>query len=294
MTVNCRRTLVSLLVCILLAGSVHSQTETRRPFAKLDQEVRSQSGGWSGDKEKLSTVFADERRNLGSSFESALMEYIANDAEKHYWISLFLEDPDYLHGSKPLPSLSMLLVEEGLSLLRDKTDQESVGLSLSLNVVGAVFAQKLGLRALAISHKKDVELRLSQNGDWGGFFPALGKDERKLYDELPSPIQRVASAIPVGSSAAERPKTRVSGGVLNGRAINLPHPSYPRVDASGEVTVGIVYDEAGKVIWAQAMSGPEPLRKPAEEAARKATFPPFALEGKPEKVSGILIYRFVR
>src|SRR5258707_8959771 len=102
------RILVGLF--LLATSVVHAQPQTRAPFAILDEQVRSQPGGWNGDKSKLSTVFAAELQRLGSEFESALMKYIANDAEKHYWISLFLEDESYLHGSKPLPHLAMLII----------------------------------------------------------------------------------------------------------------------------------------------------------------------------------------
>ena len=247
---------------LLATSAVDAQQQTRAPFANLDEQIRTQPGGWNGDKSKLSTVFAAERQRLGSEFESALMKYIVNDAEKHYWISLFLEDSSYLHGNKPLPYLSMLIIEQGLTLLRDKTDDDSVGLSLSLNVFGSVLAQKLSLNTLAISHKNEAERRLAENAEWGGYFPAMSEEEIKLYDGLPSAIKRVRSLLPVGEADPDRPKTRVSGGVLNGRAINLPLPSYPRVDASGEVMVSVVYDETGKVIWARAMSGPTLLQKP--------------------------------
>ena len=279
---------------LLATSAINAQQQTRAPFAILDEQVRNQPGGWNGDKSKLSTVFAAERQRLGSAFESDLMKYIADDPERHYWISSFIEDSSYLHGNKPLPYLSMLIIEEGLTLLRDKTDDDSVGLSLSFNVIGAVLAQKLGLNTLAISHKNEAERRLAENEDWGGYFPAMSEEEIKLYDNLPSSIKRVLSLRATVLNAPDKPKTRVSGGVLNDRAINLPLPSYPRVDASGEVMVSVVYDENGKVIWARAMSGPTLLQKPAEDAARKATFPPFKLEGKLEKVSGVLIYRFVR
>jgi hypothetical protein len=72
-------------------------------------------------------------------------------------------------------------------------------------------------------------------------------------------------------------------------------PHYPpHVDASGQVVVSIVYDEGGKVICARAISGPPQLLESAVEAALKTVFPPFTLEGKPEKVSGVLVYKFVR
>ncbi len=88
----------------------------------------------------------------------------------------------------------------------------------------------------------------------------------------------------------------VSGGVLNGKAINLPSPTYPdtakRMRLSGIVTVEVVVDEIGNVISAQATSGPALLRDTAIQAALKARFSATKLSGQPVKVSGIINYKF--
>jgi TonB family protein len=88
----------------------------------------------------------------------------------------------------------------------------------------------------------------------------------------------------------------VSGGVLNGRALNLPAPSYPdsarRMRTEGIVTVEVVLDENGKVISAQATGGPIGLREAATQAAMKAKFSPTKLSGQPVKVTGIISYKF--
>jgi TonB family protein len=88
----------------------------------------------------------------------------------------------------------------------------------------------------------------------------------------------------------------VEGGVLNSKAVSLPKPVYPeeakRLRASGRVTVRVVVDENGKVISAQAIDGPLPLRESAEAAARKATFAPTEKDGITVKVSGTLTYDF--
>ena len=287
---------LGLAICFFLAtvGGI-TQQQTREPFAELQRQVEKQQGGWNGDKSVLSAIFDKERRQLGDQFEIELLKYIAGDAEKHYWISSFLEEPDYLHGNRPLPYLSLIIMEEGSNLLRDKTDQDSVGLTLSFNVIATVLSQKLGFTTLAISHKADAEHRLLSNGDWGAFFPAMNKDDRKLYDSVSSGIKSVRTTLPSDSSP-DRPKTKVSAGVLNGRAKSLPLPRYPPQsgEVSGQVVVSIVFDETGRVIWAHAISGHPLLQKAAEDAAFKATFPPFKLEGKPEKVSGVLIYNFVK
>ena len=88
----------------------------------------------------------------------------------------------------------------------------------------------------------------------------------------------------------------ISGGVLNGKAIFLPAPSYPdsakRMRTSGIVTVEVVVDETGKVISAEATSGPVILRDVAVQAATKAKFSATKLSGQPVKVTGLINYKF--
>jgi len=88
----------------------------------------------------------------------------------------------------------------------------------------------------------------------------------------------------------------VSGGVLNGTAITLPPPVYPepakRMRTQGVVEVSVVLDETGKVISANAISGPTILREAAVQAALKARFSPTKLSGQPVKVSGTINYKF--
>ncbi len=89
----------------------------------------------------------------------------------------------------------------------------------------------------------------------------------------------------------------VSGGVLNGKAIDLPKPSYPAaakaVKAAGMVTVQATVDENGNVVSANAVSGHPLLRQAAEEAAHQAKFAPTLLSGKAVKISGVIVYNFV-
>ncbi len=88
----------------------------------------------------------------------------------------------------------------------------------------------------------------------------------------------------------------VSGGVLNGKAISLPAPSYPdsarRMRITGTVSIEVVVDENGKVISAQAISGPPALRDAALQAALKAKFSATMLSGSPVKVTGAINYKF--
>lgn len=101
---------------------------------------------------------------------------------------------------------------------------------------------------------------------------------------------------PPKATPTPAPKTIVSGGVLNGKAISLPKPTYPATartaHASGAVNVQVTIDESGNVISATAVSGPVLLRAAAVSAARGARFSPTKLSGVPVKVTGTIIYNF--
>ena len=89
----------------------------------------------------------------------------------------------------------------------------------------------------------------------------------------------------------------ISGGVLNGKAISLPKPSYPPIaraaHAAGTVVVQVLIDENGNVVSAHAVSGHPLLQAVAVSAARQARFSPTKLSGQPVKVTGVIQYNFV-
>jgi TonB family protein len=110
-----------------------------------------------------------------------------------------------------------------------------------------------------------------------------------------SPVVGMESEPP--PSPAPKPILKpVSGGVLNGMALSLPAPGYPetakRMRVAGTVVVEVVIDENGKVISAEATSGPITLRDAAVLAAQRARFSPTKLSGQPVKVSGVINYKF--
>ena len=85
---------------------------------------------------------------------------------------------------------------------------------------------------------------------------------------------------------------------MNDKAINLPEPAYPpaarAVRAAGAVNVQITVDENGNVISASAVSGHPLLRAAAVAAARGAKFKPALANGKPTKVTGVLVFNLGR
>jgi TonB family protein len=104
----------------------------------------------------------------------------------------------------------------------------------------------------------------------------------------------VESESAAGEAMSKEP---IRGGVLNGKAISLPQPSYPPIAraarASGTVLVQIVVDERGCIQTARAASGHPLLQAAAVQAAQQACFTPTRLSGQRVKVSGVITYNFL-
>ncbi|HEX6183961.1 MAG TPA: TonB family protein [Pyrinomonadaceae bacterium] len=117
--------------------------------------------------------------------------------------------------------------------------------------------------------------------------PAAGGPAVSSEGEAPA-----APSVPLRSG----PLRPISGGILNGKAVSLPAPSYPdaarRARISGVVEVEVVIDINGKVISAKALRGPGLLQQSAEMAAKLARFTPTLLSGQPMKVVGVITYNF--
>jgi Ca-activated chloride channel family protein len=112
----------------------------------------------------------------------------------------------------------------------------------------------------------------------------------------PSPSPTPPPAAPEKKEEARR--TLVSGGVLNGKALNLPRPVYPPVARTsgvvGTVIIEVTIDERGSVADVRVLSGHPLLQKAALAAARQAKFSPTILSGEPVRVKGTINYTFSR
>lgn len=110
------------------------------------------------------------------------------------------------------------------------------------------------------------------------------------------PVVKSETEAPAAPPVRTGPLKPISGGILNGKATNLPAPSYPdmakRARASGIVEVEVVIDITGKVISAKAVKGHSLLLLSAEQAAKLARFTPTLLSGQPVRVTGTITYNF--
>lgn len=100
----------------------------------------------------------------------------------------------------------------------------------------------------------------------------------------------------VSTSAAVEADKLTDVGLINNKALSLPGPAFPvnwrKTATPITVTVEVVVDETGRVIYARAVEGPQELRRVAEDAARRAGFLPFRAARRPFKAKGLLSYSF--
>lgn len=101
---------------------------------------------------------------------------------------------------------------------------------------------------------------------------------------------------PITKTLEPKPQGPVSGGVVNGKAIDLVTPNYPAAARSlgikGQVRVQVLIDEEGNVVSASVVSGHPLLKESAVRAARASTFTPTTLSKHKVKVTGVIIYNF--
>jgi Gram-negative bacterial TonB protein C-terminal len=295
------------MIAVVLASAVilHAQQPDEGPFAAFTKQVKGTSHRWAGEKHSLSKMFDDERRRLGDRFETELIKWLEDDPEKHYWVSSFIESDSYLHGNKRLPELSLLIKQQGLSLVQGKSDDQSLGYIIGLSITAAILSDELGLRSLASHYKSTAERLLVNDPSLARHIPAVSEADRRRYDDIKSVIRRGVTTV-LGASANPRvdrgdtnlrPLAPITGGILNGKAIKLAMPTYPRAahetGAFGTVQVRVVIDETGRVIYAKAISGHPDLWKVSEDAASQSEFSPTKLAGQPVKVSGVIQYNFI-
>jgi TonB family protein len=138
----------------------------------------------------------------------------------------------------------------------------------------------------------DMRASSSEGGDGNGNTPAV--DENSANGGVPATTNGDVTATKALNPVRA---IKVSGGVLNGKAIFLPQPPYPAIARSvgfgGTVVVEIQVDETGKVVSARVVKGPSILRQSAVQAAYRARFSPTLLSGEPVKVSGEVTYNFI-
>lgn len=268
-----------------------------KAFANIDAYLAQNKMEFDKNEEVIK-LFNQERIRLGVNFETELWKYLGKDLRKHYYISGFVEYEEFLNGNKPLPELArkIRLNTQDLSVSAD--DYELLGMKFTILRDVVVDLYENNNLALAKIVKQKAE-RIYKDISEIGVVGATEDYILCVYDNLennPGQCKKENASNNNSSNQTENASTTNSGGVLNGKAIFLPAPEYPKaakaVGATGAVNVQVVLDETGSIISANAVSGHALLRQAAEEAAKKAKFEPTIVDGQARKVTGIIIYNF--
>ncbi|MBX3283438.1 MAG: TonB family protein [Acidobacteria bacterium] len=101
---------------------------------------------------------------------------------------------------------------------------------------------------------------------------------------------------PVEPVSNEPVPAMIAVGDLNSLVVELEKPRYSEMDrrmnVQGKITVNVILDKEGKVVKVETESGPNSLRRSAEEAVRRSKFKPATVNGQPVGASGYLTFNF--
>ncbi len=260
-----------------------------KPFEDFKKAVKDEQGGFSGNKEKLSTVFVAERKRLGDAFETELWTYLGDDADKHYWIAFFVSSKSYLHGSEPLPELAFKIRSRAIGLLKNQNDDRNLGRKVTMYRMLAVSSKLAGKQDEAVGFHSAAESILQKGKDLGAYLAGRSQYDICVYDNVAGSI--------ANCKEADVPKERIiNSGWLNSRALTLAEPAYPselrKKRPKAQVDVRILIDTIGNVSSAEIIRGPAEFHKAAIDAALRSKFSPMTLSGQPAKVSGWLSFVF--
>ncbi len=117
-------------------------------------------------------------------------------------------------------------------------------------------------------------------------------------NERPSAAAPENSATPQTStaSATDVSEQPMNVGSLVEKATQRVAPAYPQLarerNLRGVVTVYLLVNERGTVEAVQRASGPDLLRRAAEDAARRWRFRPTVVDGRPVRVAGFISFNF--
>ena len=209
-----------------------------QPFEVFIKAVSEESAGFSGNKENLSKVFNQERIRLGGSFEIELWKYLGDDADKHYWISSFIESDSYLHGNKSLPELAFYIREKGLKLLEQHNDKKSLGRKVTLHREQAIYYHNIKNQDSATKSKNLAEEILKIDEEISMYVGGMTRLDKCIYSNLEKDTTFC-------QEEAKKPVEKIiNGGVIAGKALSLPQPKYPKKvkkqSISGEVQVRVL------------------------------------------------------
>jgi TonB family protein len=189
------------------------------------------------------------------------------------------------------------LYQRALAIREKASGPESVPVADTLYALAQLYRVRRDYDRALATYKRSLTIYGRANGVATGEFQrvstglscvgyeSMDKAMRKEVEDLQKMFTSVLPFIPLAE-------------VVNGRALTLPKPDYPReargLNLYGIVIVQVEIDEQGKVTSAKDLcQGPPYLSESSVKAAYQARFSPTTMSGLPVKVKGVITYNFV-
>jgi hypothetical protein len=176
--------LIVLYVGCSFAAAQISITQSTKPFAEFDSYLKKEQKGIISGDEKLVTLFNAERKRLGEDFAFEVVKYLGRDLEKHYWVSLYLEDKDFVQGNARLPDFSLRILQAAIDLIENEDVEDKSMSNVAIYATAAILSKKQKQAALAKQYKAKAEALLKKDDTYQGTFPALTEEDRAIYDGI--------------------------------------------------------------------------------------------------------------
>jgi len=195
------------------------------------------------------------------------------------------------------PAKSEELYRRSLAIREKAFGPESVQVADTLYALGQLYRVRRKYDRALESYKSSLMIYGRSKGDTTAEFQRANTGLRCVgYESLNKAIFKEAEEIQklFAPGSAFAPPAEI----LNGRALVLAKPEYPRAardrNLEGVVVVQVEIDEKGNVISAKDLcKGPPYLDEAAIRAAYKSRFSPTLLSGVPVKATGVIYYNFV-
>jgi hypothetical protein len=174
------KAILVFLLASLLAPVARGEDD---PFAPLLKHLQGQDGEWSTDNAEVARVFHRCARAITNDYRGAVLRFLGTNLERHYWISSYLVDKPYLHGTKPDADLALLILCQATKIT--PRDDDELVLALGVRVRLAVLAKMNGFDLLAASQKAAATQMVRSNQKLqGGVMPAMDDAETRIYEGI--------------------------------------------------------------------------------------------------------------
>ena len=195
------------------------------------------------------------------------------------------------------PEKSEELYQRSLAIREKAFGPESVQAADSLYALGQLYRLRGKYDRAVDSYKRSLMIYGRSKGVATAEFDrartglscvGYESQNKAIFKEAEAIQKLFAPALPFASPAE----------ILNGRALFLAKPEYPRAarerNLQGTVVVKVEIDEKGNVTGAKDLCQALPyLDEAAIKAAYKSRFSPTTLSGVPVKVTGVIVYNFM-